>query len=283
MSGLSDATVLGLVRSAWGYGVDRVEALPPGAEGRRCWRATDRGRPVLFVTYDALLWHRTGDDLEDAYAAAADLAFALDFVVSSVPSSAGTYTLPVAGGALSATPWVSGQLDLGSPVDRAEAEDRVRMLTRLHGAHPPRRTPRWTPLVPADWADTLGAQLAPSGAGPQPESTRADLRARLGEVDAWVAAYHRLAGAAAERPWVPTHGEPHGRNVLRTPVRTLLADWASLRVAPRERDLHALLEAGHGALVAPDPEMLHLFDLERRLAEVDRLVRHADQARTSRG
>jgi len=70
--------------------------------------------------------------LEDALAATTDLAFALDFVVSSLPSSAGTLTLPVEGGALSTAPWVSGE-----PAVDDLATDRL--VQRLHAAHPPRR------------------------------------------------------------------------------------------------------------------------------------------------
>ncbi len=66
-----------------------------------------------------------------------------------------------------------------------------------------------------------------------------------------------------------THGAPSPGNQLVTVVRTLLVDWASAALAPRERDLHALVAAGHGDLVATDPdpdvELLELFDLEQRL------------------
>lgn len=265
---VTDATVLGLVRSAWGYGVDAVERLPVGS-GTHHWRATARGGPVLFVTYDRLApghpARHTAASLEDAYAAAADLAFALDFVISSVPSSTGTHTLPVAGGALSVTPWVIGEDD---PADAV-----VRILARLHAAHPPRRTPRWAPLVAPDLAETLARQLGRPGHGdPHGEAARADLRARLDDIDAWTGDYHRLTKEAEEHPWVPTHGAPHARNLLHTPIRTLLVDWSSLRLAPRERDLVALVDTGHGDRLTADPAMLHLFDLERRLGEVVRLA-----------
>ena len=46
-------------------------------------------------------------------------------------------------------------------------------------------------------------------------------------------------------------------------------DWESLKLAPRERDLRTLVDAGFGDLApAVDPLMLEMFDLEWRLDEV---------------
>ncbi len=66
---------------------------------------------------------------------------------------------------------------------------------------------------------------------------------------------------------MPTHGEPHTRNQLTTPDSTLLIDWESLKLAPRERDLRTLDDAGHPQHGA-DPALLELFDLEWRLDEI---------------
>jgi aminoglycoside phosphotransferase (APT) family kinase protein len=48
--------------------------------------------------------------------------------------------------------------------------------------------------------------------------------------------------------WVLTHGEPHGGNILTGPDGSLhLVDWDTALVAPRERDLHMVLDdAGTG-------------------------------------
>ena len=43
-------------------------------------------------------------------------------------------------------------------------------------------------------------------------------------------------------------------------------DWESLALAPRERDLKALIEAGY--TLEPDWEMVELFSLEWRLDEI---------------
>lgn len=98
---------------------------------------------------------------------------------------------------------------------------------------------------------------------------------------------------------MPTHGEPHTRNLLRTRDGELLVDWESLAVAPRERDLATLVEHGPGwedgytwpaGTDGPDPDLLELFDLEWRLDESAQYAalfagEHADDAdaRTSLG
>ena len=99
----------------------------------------------------------------------------------------------------------------------------------------------------------------------------------LDRVAGWTARYHHLAGATDPATWVPTHGEPHTRNLLRTPDGDLLVDWESLKLAPRERDLATLLAGDHPWVDAyawpagsdrPDLAMVELFDLEWRLDEI---------------
>ncbi|MCW2793789.1 MAG: aminoglycoside phosphotransferase [Nocardioides sp.] len=76
-----------------------------------------------------------------------------------------------------------------------------------------------------------------------------------------------MAATADPATWVPTHGEPDTGNQLATAEGVLLVDWESLMLAPAERDLRTLADAGH-----PHPratsELLALFDLEWRLDEV---------------
>ena len=66
-----------------------------------------------------------------------------------------------------------------------------------------------------------------------------------------------------------THGETHTRNQLRTPDGIRFVDWESLKLAPRERDLSTLVQAGYGVRVNADPAMVELFDLEWRFSEID--------------
>jgi spectinomycin phosphotransferase len=65
---------------------------------------------------------------------------------------------------------------------------------------------------------------------------------------------------------VATHGEPHSDNQMLTPRGRYLVDWESLKLAPRERDLRELVDAG--APVGADPDMVEMFDLEWRLEEI---------------
>ena len=49
----------------------------------------------------------------------------------------------------------------------------------------------------------------------------------------------------------------------------MFVDWESLKLAPRERDLSTLVQAGYGDQVHADRVMVELFDLEWRLSEID--------------
>ena len=269
---VSDDEVLASVRRHWSAEVDALTHLPVGS-GAHHWQASARGAPRLFVTLDALGPRRTAAGLEGAYAGAATLAFALDAAVAGLPVRSGGYTVPLAGGALSVTPWVWGeQAGDGPPATREDAEATARTLRRLHAARVPDGVPAWGPLVPETFASDLSARLeAVADAGPTSASACSLLRSHLRDVDVWTRRYHELARAAGQRPWVATHGEPQSRNQLRSLTgRLLLVDWESLRLAPPERDLRVLVDAGHGDLVEADPDGLEMFDLESRLDEVDR-------------
>jgi spectinomycin phosphotransferase len=108
----------------------------------------------------------------------------------------------------------------------------------------------------------------PWGPGPYADLARNAIRERLADLARWTAHYHELAEHAHGRAWVTTHGEPHSDNQLLTARGRYLVDWESLKLAPPERDLRVLLDAGEER-VAADPEMIRLFDLEWRLDEID--------------
>ncbi len=267
---ITDADVLAAVRASWLPEADAVEHLPVGF-GAHHWAASVGPDRRLFVTFDGLLPRHTARSLEGAYAAAATLAAAgLEFVVAPVPSASGSHTVPLTLGMLSATRWVDGRV-AGDGVldDPSSARTSLRMLARLHAAEPPAGIPAWAPLVQADFADCLASRLAGSwDAGPFAPRARDALSDRNDAIARWVAAYHRLADEAHDRAWVPTHGEPHAANHLVTPDGPMLVDWESLKLAPRERDLRPLTDAGLGRLVHPDWLMIEMFDLEWRLDEV---------------
>jgi spectinomycin phosphotransferase len=242
-----DRDVLAAVRAAWSPDASTCAHLPVGF-GAHHWRAG-----ALFVTLDALGSRHTAHSLEAAYAGAARLG--LGFVVASLPAESGRFTVPFAGGALSATPWVDG----AAPADSSPA---VALVEQLHRVVPPAGLPRWQPLVPASLATDIDAAASrPWTKGPHGEEARGLLLRARDRVAAWCARYHALAAAARSRRWVATHGEPHERNVMLTVDGPKLVDWESLKLAPPERDLRVLGLPGKR-------DMMELFDLEWRLDEV---------------
>ncbi|WP_426243193.1 phosphotransferase family protein [Nocardioides sp. LHG3406-4] len=261
--GVTDADVLAAVREHWLVDAVGVTHLPLGF-GAHHWRADAEAGPALFVTLDGLGPRHSLSSLHSAYAGAAALAAAgLEFVVATLPP----YVVAFGDGALSVTPWLSGPaVGAGAVLD---PEGDAARLRRLH-ASVPGPIPVWAPLVAPDFATSLRPRLAsPWETGPYGPAARAALIGRLDELERWTAAYHRLAAEARRRPWVPTHGEPHTRNQVRLPDgRVVLVDWESLKLAPRERDLRGIVDAGRADLVDPDGAMLELFDLEWRLDEI---------------
>jgi spectinomycin phosphotransferase len=267
---LADAALLGVVREHWQPEVDAVEHLPLGF-GAWHWRASVVGQPALFVTLDRLAGRHTGDSLDAAYRGASALASAgLEFVLAPSPTVEGAATVALGPDRVSTTPWVDGTSGGGDLGDTADARRTAGMLDALHAASPPAGLSHWSPLVGADLPDLIGDRVrTPWDSGPYAERARAALEARLADLDRWVRRYLDLAGRTDPSRWVATHGEPHTRNQLRTTDgRTLLVDWESLKLGPRERDLRYLVEQGHGARCRADPDLVQMFDLEWRLDEV---------------
>ena len=261
--GVSDAEVLAVVRHGWDDSVDRVEHLPVGF-GAHHWAAYDASGPRLFVTFDRLEPKRTAARLEAAYAGAAALQEAgLEFVLAGRETHEGRFTVPLADGALSCTPWREGRPD--GPLDLAWT---TAALGRLHAADPPPGLPPWQPMVGPDFAETTSTLTREEwGPGPYAARARDSVHSHLADLDRWTGRYHHLAEVARARSWVATHGEPDSGNQLLTPGGRLLVDWESLKLAPAELDLRALVDAG--ARTDADPEMLELFDLEWRLDEIN--------------
>jgi spectinomycin phosphotransferase len=259
---VGDTEVLAAVRRDWDDAVERVEHLPVGF-GAHHWAAYDGDGPRLFVTFDRLEPKRSAARLEAAYAGAAALRHdGLEFVLAGLTTHEGRFTVPLADGALSCTPWREGRPD--GPLDLAWT---TAALTRLHAAAPPAQLPPWRPVVGPDLAETTATLTEGDwGPGPFAAAARDAVRAHLADLARWTRRYHHLAEVARGRAWVATHGEPDSGNQLLTPGGRLLVDWESLKLAPPELDLRTLVDAG--AETDADPEMLELFDLEWRLDEV---------------
>jgi spectinomycin phosphotransferase len=200
--------------------------------------------------------------LEAAYAATA--ALDLDFVVASLPTCTGEYTVPLERGRLSCAPWTAGKVAGSGPVvGDGLARANIDALARLHATSPPAAISLWQPRVGPDFAASLaGALRKPWSTGPFGELAREAISARIEELALWTARYHRLVDRARRLPWVPTHGEPHTRNQLITATGPRFVDWESLALAPRERDLGPLIEAGYADHLRPDWAMVEMYDLE---------------------
>ena len=262
---VTDAEVLAEVRRAWSPDIERVAYQAVGF-GAHHWAAYAGAEPRLFVTFDRLEPKRTAAGLEAAYAGAAALREAgLEFVLAGSQTREGGFTVPLAAGALSCTPWREGSPD--GPLDLAWT---TTALGRLHSVEPPPDLPRWRPRVGPDFAETLALLTRRDwGPGPFADEARLAIGAHLVDLDRWTRRYHRLADVARDRAWVATHGEPDSGNQLLTAEGRLLVDWESLKLAPAELDLRTLVDDGVPASEAgADLEMIELFDLEWRLDEI---------------
>lgn len=271
---LSDSTVLAAVRAGWDDRTDQIVHLDVGF-GAHHWRAGDGVTPRLFVTYDRFGSRHRPETLESAYEAATALAAALEFVVAPLRSRQGRVLLPIGHGALSCTPWVAGQVVGEGPLtDRRTALANIADLARLHACAPPGRLRRWQPMAASELVDRLSGEADRTWrTGPFGESARRAVAAAMSAIQCWVRRYRVRADEATDRPWVVTHGETHTRNQLRTEAGIRFVDWESLLLAPRERDLSTLVQAGYGSEVDADPAMVELFDLEWRLSEIDEYAR----------
>lgn len=256
---VSDEQVLALVRGHWEPRADAVEHLPVGW-GAHHWRVDVAGEPVLFATLDPDLPRHTHASLEAAYGTAARLG--LDFVWPSLPTSDGTFTVPVGARTASATGWLEGHRPTTSVPELPE------MLVRLHAVAAPPGARTWSTELPPDLRRRLDDLLSRPWDGPFGPEARALVHERSAQVADWVREHAALLRLADPEAYVVTHGEPGQHNQWVARGRTWLLDWESLVLAPRERDLATLVRDGHGVEVGHDPRLVRLFDLEWRLGEI---------------
>lgn len=267
---LSDADVLAAVRAGWDAQATGVVHLPVGF-GAHHWRVAVGDGAGLFATYDRFGARHSATSLEAAYAGAIQLAVAgLEFVLAPRPMLTGQVLRPIGAGALSCTPWVDGSVvGDGAITDDETAAVNIANLARLHRSPTPFHLERWRPLDGDDLTGSLNLQVATRWrTGPYGEPARRAIADRLPELTTWTRRLAELVRQADDRPWVVTHGETHTRNQLRIPEGIVFVDWESLKLAPRERDLATLVQAGYGERVGADRAMVELFDLEWRLTEI---------------
>lgn len=284
---LDRAELTAAVERHWALRGLRLEYLPVGFGGHH-WRA---GR--WFVTVDDLAaGHQPGPDtdasfeaLDRAYRTAAALRAeaGLEFVVAPVADSDGEVIRRLGDRyAVTVFPFVDGESSTWGPYETAEERRTMSaVLARLHAVTPqlPAGLPRVEGFaVPARAAfeEAVADLERPWTTGPFAERARQLLTQAVSDVQRLLHEYDRLvedarAGAA---PWVITHGEPHRANVIRgTRGRLHLVDWDTTLLAPRERDLHLVLDddlTGWDAYAAVAPVELDqaVLRLYRRWWEV---------------
>ena len=271
--------VLGLIREHWDHGAVSCAYLPHGA-GAHHWVASGRHQPRWFVTADDVGAHGRLGELLDTYAAARELAQrGHHVVVPTLTPETEPHGVGVVVGAylLTVTPYLEGEPGPGDYADDNQRALIAGALGALHAERSPARARPWVPGPPlrAELSALLDRLDSPWTAGPFGESVRTALQRSGPELGRLYRRFDQLAARArdARDDWVPTHGEPHTRNVLWRLGGPVLVDWESLRIAPRERDLRTVLRdadgaeplsayVAHGGTADLDDDMVELFDLE---------------------
>lgn len=228
----------------WGFTAAHVRYAPLGF-GSHHWIAEgSRGDPTWFVTADRLAAVDTFKTLTATADATFELAEqGLEFVLAGLTDGTGRLVVPLDGGwGMQVFPYVAGQTSVfGRWETPGERLQIATALGRLHRATPPRSLPRWNSAIPQ--RDVLAAAFTdlgrPWSTGPYADMARALLAERRAAIDRRLAQYDVLATSveSTAEHWVVSHGEPHAGNVIWADGRTLLIDWDTLRLAPRERDL----------------------------------------------
>ncbi len=287
---LDDDTVAAAVAAGWGIAATEIEYVALGF-GSHHWRVTS-GRDRWFVNVDDLDARRP--DASDTRAAAARrlttaLTMArslrdtgLDFVVAPLPTRDCQLLYPVKDRYVAALyEHVEGETyDWGTPSDRAERLGVLDRIVAIHEARIAGASAVETFVLPQrETLDiALGEPNQPWGPGPYAEQARALARDHRAALTQALARYDRLVEDSANRgsALVPTHGEPHRGNRIKTPDGIVLVDWDTALLAPPERDLWMLIDEEPQIAadyrertgVAPDDSALALYRLRWDLCEI---------------
>jgi spectinomycin phosphotransferase len=285
--GLPGPRVGEAVRSAWGFEVTSVEHLELGA-GAWHWRVCVGDGPEWFATVEAVGTAEERQTLLAAYEATIALAPRLPFAVPPVRTRDARVAVDVAPGLLlSLTPFLEGTAGGGPMDDDATRSSVAGLLGALHRHPRPRHLPAWRPRI--GWHARAGREelercltLEQWSGGPWSVPAARMLADARPVVERSMRRFALLGAAVAGTVdrWVVTHGEPHTANLVDTPDGPRLVDWATLRLAPRERDLREVLGEAEGsepwfayveAGGSPDPlspDTLELFALQWHLSEI---------------
>jgi spectinomycin phosphotransferase len=254
---LDDRQLIGAVERGWGHRLEAVEWVGVGG-GSHHWRAADMR---IWLTLDDLddkpFLGSTRGEVFDALRCALEVASSLeenglDFVVAPVRARNGAILEQVNQRyALAVYPLLEGTtFPFGRPLPPAEHKRVLELLVRLHQA---------TPSVAASVrmaAPELAARQSleaavcsldePWPGGPFSEPARVLLARRSEDVSNLLRTFDDLL-AEVRRPALPpviTHGEPHPANLMLQGGSLRLLDWDTVGLAPPERDLWWLADAG---------------------------------------
>lgn len=248
---ISASSLVETLREAWKIAAPALRYVPKGS-GSYHW-AVESGGDRWFLTVDDLgakPWiaddvDATFEGLTRAYGAASLLEeHRLPMAVGGLRTEEGTVLVRLSaryGAAL--FPFVAGQPGVwGEPLDTSSQVELVRGLAQLHRTETTElglterhlSIPERAGLVAA-----LSEVDRPWTGGPLSERAREALAGRAARVQGWLEELDGLAVEleAGHAALVPTHGEPHPGNVIRSRRGVRLVDWDTVGLAPAERDL----------------------------------------------
>ena len=272
--GFDQAALTIAVADRWRIDVESISYEAVGG-GSHHWLLRTADGDYRFLTVDDLgtkPW--LGADLDSAFAGMAAAfrtavmlhASGLDFVVAPIAAADGAVVARLDTRFSAAVfPYIAGRVGIfGETFGRRDRQDLCVLWANLHLATAVVRdgAPRRSLDVPgrSDLEDARRSLDHPWTGGPYSELAREWLVANRGLVTASLDTYDRLAGEVATKPFVITHGEPHGGNLIRTEDGLRLIDWDTVAMAPPERDLWMLDDGADEGLPAYTEATGHAVD-----------------------
>ena len=306
---IDEAELQRLLASEWHFVATSLSFEPLGA-GSHHWIASDRDGSRRFVTVDDLrLKPWLGPDLDtrfeglkNGYAIAARLhEHGLGFVVGPIPTSRGeAFVRMNERFTVALFPFVEGSAgDFDELPETPERTAMLRMWAELHSATPEVRAL----ATKRGFGVTLRLELEKSmretggewSAGPLSRQARDWLALNRDHVIRALSAFDRVVQEVDRRgrELVITHGEPHGKNIIRSEGELHLIDWDTVALALPERDLWMLDDGTldtfqpyvDAAGRAVDRDALTLYAMAWHLSDIALFIdllrsRHADDADT---
>lgn len=260
---LAVSDLIAEVVEGWGFPVTNAEYIAVGY-GSYHWVVTNARGDRRFLCVDDLdqkgFLGPNRDAAFEGLTCAFDTALALrrvaglEFVLAPEPAHAGdTVHRLGARHTVAVFPFLEG--DAGSFDERPNPDVRaatVSLLVRLHEATPSVATvsrPSQLQLAARGGLESALQELNQEWPdGPLSESARGLVARNADSVVRLLGEFDRLVEevVAADSPFVITHGEPHGGNVMRTSTGYVLLDWDTTGLAPPERDLW-IVDSGTGS------------------------------------